>query len=634
MKVQIENLIQDYIFQNYNLNKKVQLTIPPQKSMGDFATNIALSISKELKKNPAEVAEGIQKFLLSKKYQAEIAGPGFINIVIDQKILVTDVINSIQNSSKIGIKKGENIKISIEHTAANPNKHLHVGHLRNFAIGDSLVKVMKLCNYDVSVQLSLQDQGLQVAKVVWGFLNLDRLGLEEFKKYTQDFSLAEKFDFIAGKVYVAAEKEISQNPELELEVREIIQKMEAGGNEIASFGEKITRQILMGHFRTLEQFGVYFHQIITETTMVQSGEVERILNRLKETGKVSLQSEGKNAGCIVIKGLSDSNGNPLGDKVLVRQDGTAVYAGKDIILHLWKFGLESVKIYFEPLFKQKNNEEVWISIADLNKGKLIEERAEFHINVVDQRQSYPLEVVKQSLKTLGYINESNNFKHLAYETVVLSKETAISLGYGDKVEVDTKYVAMSGRKGLEVSVDELLDKMTQIVLEQSQKKETNLGYDEALKIAAGSLRYHMIKYGYNTIIVFDIDEALKADGDTGIYLMYAYVRARSILQKAGDFPSRFDLENVDLETEIVDLVTHLGFYQEVLEKVSTSLELSKLTEYVSELARKFTSLYQKVNIINEPNESKKFLLLNIVKSFERVFGDLIDALGLYRADKI
>lgn len=651
MKETLETKIQQVINNLYSIEKEVILEIPPLSEMGDLTTNLAFGLSKQVGKNPREVAESIINELQSDKniLKLSIAGPGFINIYLNKASFVQSALNEIfeKKENYLNLNIGREKNLSIEHTAANPNKHLHIGHLRNISIGDTLVRIMKKANYQVTVQYFLNDQGLQVAKVLWGLMNVDLLlSRGTLKDITvpkalmfnnsaigneiTEQSSQMKVDTLAGKIYVASEKVISEEPEYEVQTRDIIKDMESGDNAIANYADLVTKKILLGQIETVSKFGVYYDEIITESVMTQSNEVERVIDSLFKTGKLEKKMDGKNKGCIVIKNLDNIGGeNP--DKILIRSDGTAVYTAKDIVLTLWKFGKMDIQFKFAPLIKQYNNITAFLSTS--KDGEARKEDCVLHINVVDQRQSYPLEVVKQALKELGYVEESKNYHHLAYEYVSLSSKTALLLGM-KLPELSAKSVAMSGRKGFEMDIDTLLTKMTSEILDKNSMKEDKIDSLEAEQIAASALRYYMIKYSYSTIIIFDINDALRSDGDTGIYLMYAYVRAKNILKKVGDLNMPENIDNSFIDNSIVELMTQISFAKNTLEKVARSFEVNGLASYTYNLAKVFTMFYQNVNVMNEENESKKALYLNIVKSFEIVYSQLLDTLGIYKPDKM
>lgn len=635
MKNKIETFLREIIKKVYGIDSDVSLTIPPAKDFGDFSTNVAFSLAKTLGKSPKDIASdlltGSQEEWESNAIQKiEVAG-AFLNIFLDKYTFVKNISQQIESLGNEFLKLhlGDGVEISIEHTAANPNKHLHIGHLRNFSIADTLVRIMKNAGYNVTVQWFNDDQGLQVAKVLWGLDNLNLIRVEEHDE-------KEKYDTYCSKVYVASEKYLTVHIELADNIKGIIQKMEEGNNDISSKAQILTRKIVLAQLLTVQKFGVYYDLMISESTMTQSGEVERIIEELLKTGKVVKETEGTNAGCIVIKGLTDSKGNSLDDKVLIRSNDTAVYTGKDIVLHLWKFGLLDVNFQFEPFSEQGSDHQLFITTPHKNEtSSLKPQHAAFHINVVDQRQSYPLEVVKQSLHALGFTEPAENLHHLAYETVSLSIETAKLLGV--EIDEDVKVVAMSGRKGIEISIDEILGKMSQHIIQKSKEKsEESISDVEASLIAASALRYYMIKYGYNTIIAFDIDDALRADGDSGVYLMYAYVRARNIQRKAQEAfgKSRRVDSVVEPEAAIVDLYTTIAMAEEMLMDVAKNYQVSDLTSYAYNLAKKFSDFYQQINVINERDEEKRNFYITVVENFILVYSSLLNILGIYIPDRM
>ena len=628
MKEQIEKDIKQIIHALYDFDVLVQISPPPSKEMGDFAVNIAFSLAKQVKKSPLVIAEAIVQELekMPSVEKASVIQPGFINIFVDKNAFVDETLQRILSTGDacLSLDIGNGKKVSVEHTAANPNKHLHIGHLRNFATGDAVVRLLRHCGYTVMVQDFNNDQGLQIAKVLWGFLHRDLVGSVIGE---EDM----KFDHLAGEIYVRAEKAITENAEYETAVRNIIQKMEEGNNEMALYAEEITRKILLAQLETLSYFSVYYDEFISDGCLTQSGEVAKIVAKLIELGKAVKETEGKNAGCVVIKHIVDAKGLPVPDKVLLRSDGTAGYTAKDIVLLLWKFGLMDVFLKFEPLAMQKNGKEVYITTYNHDRGTVIKEHAEFHINVVDQRQSYALEVVTGAMELLGFVTEAKHAYHLAYETVALSPKTARKFNI-EVPDSSAKWIAMSGRKGIEVSLDSLLDMMTDLVSRGNADKEEKLSHEEARSIAASALRYAMVKYGYNTVIVFDLEDALSPDGDSGVYLMYAYVRANRILQKAGTV--EYTTYIGEIPASIMDIITELAYAEEILLTAAKDFRINRIAEYTYGLAKLFSSFYQNVNVMNETDAAKRQFYISFILSFTAIYGQLLDILGIYRPEKM
>ncbi len=627
MKEKIETIIKNAIASLYGVNMQVTLTSPPDGKLGDYASNIAFRLAQQVHQSPLTIAQALQEALQEQEMvlSVNVVAPGFLNIQLKKELLVKEVLHDSISPEFLLSSGAKGIHMSIEHTAANPNKHLHVGHLRNFTIGDTLVRLFKKTGYDVSVQYIYNDQGLQIAKVIWGFSHLEQIGISKMEE-------SMKFDSYAARIYVAAEKYLAEHKECEDEVRNIIQKMEEGGNDISNYSEEITIKILLGQLQTIEAFGVYYDQLVTETSMTQSGELEKVIGKLLETGKVFKESEGKNEGCIVIKGLLDEKGHDLPDKVLIRADGTAVYTAKDIVLALWKFGLLGVHFNFKELVRQSNGVPLYLSVYGKEKVVDIEEKAAFHINVVDERQSFAMDVVKESLRVLGYPNESKKYFHLGYDMVSLSKNTARQLGLD--VEMDGKSVAMSGRKGIEVTIDDLLEKVTNRVIEKSKQKDELLEYLEAQHIAAGALRFYMAKFSYNTVVVFDIEDALSTEGNSGIYLMYAYVRAKKILQKTGKSGDILVEDITEIPDSLYAMLLHMSYGKSVLQNATKDFAISAITEYTYEMAKLFSNFYHDVPVKSETDPTKRALYIQSVEAFENLYGQFLDILGITTPEHI
>lgn len=637
---EIEKDLKNYINDKYKLDIEVELITPSNKNFGNLSTTIAFDIAKATKSNPNDIAEILKDYLESKfaNYfkETKVVG-GFLNITENTEFF-KKLLLSLRIKKSIKYLYTEK-KVSIEHTAANPNKALHIGHLRNFSIADTLVRLFTATDAKVTIQYFNNNQGLQVAKIIWGIKNLDKLGLKDY--YENAEKNKEKFDSICSKIYVEAEK-LSGDESIAKEITEILVDTEKGHNKNSDMLDDITAKILKAQLDTCFDFGVNYDEIITENAMTRSGEIERIIEELLKTGKVHKETTGKNEGCIVIKGIKDANGTDLPDKVLVRKNGTYVYTAKDIVLHLFKFGLLNVNFKFVDLnVNQPNGKPLMMTSSYNDKGDSIKESADLHINVVDSRQSFPLEVVKQSLFSLGFKDESNRLHHLAYEVVSLSNETAKKLGYILKDD-ESKSIAMSGRKGVEVRVDELLKLTTKEILDKSHsktEKSEKLSESEAKAIAASALRYYMIKFGYNTEIVFDMDDALKSDGNTGIYLIYAYVRALKILEKhpMGIFDVSeldFDILSENEKSLMFETLRLISTKPRVYTKVLENYTVIELANYSYNLAKTFTDFYQNVQVLSEKNEDKKKIFLYFLDVFITDYKSNLEILGFSLPSRI
>ena len=223
------------------------------------------------------------------------------------------------------------------------------------------------------------------------------------------------------------------------------------------------------------------------------------------------------------------------EKIIVRSDGTVTYVGKDIAYQLWKFGLLEKDFYYEP-FLDEGGKTLWISTAEPRPDSPHFGGGSKVFNVIDTRQAYLQKVVTQGLRALKFDAQAEKSIHFSYEMVALSPKSLEELGYkASEEEKDRAFLEVSGRKGLGVKADDLLDRLEEKALAEVEKR--NAGLDGDVKkaisrdIASGALRYFMLKFAKNSLIVFDFEEALSFEGETGPYLQYTCVRLRSIFRK-------------------------------------------------------------------------------------------------------
>src|ERR1051325_28524 len=312
------------------------------------------------------------------------------------------------------------------------------------------------------------------------------------------------------------------------------------------------------------------------------------------------------------------------DKILVRSNGTVTDTGKDIAYQLWKFGLLDRTFGYRKFPAPYTLWETTHGDSDPGAPKF--GGAERVINVVAVRKSYVQKVVREGVRQLGHAREAERSIHFSFEMVALTPATAKALGI-EVAEADAKkpYIEMSGRKGLGVKADDLLDslqsKATEAVREGSKRE--GLGDEEVellgRQIAVGALRYFMLKYGRNKVIAFDFNEALTFEGDSGPYLQYSTVRVQNIFRKMKERGVDAKLDDASLDAltlnlgpqaegltdEMWDLVRRSAELPATAARAVDALELSILTHDLFELAQRFNSFYHKYPILNEKDEAER-----------------------------
>lgn len=627
---QIKKIVQDSLAkkgdQSWQLADFV-LEHPQDKKFGDFSTNMAMRLAKQLKRKPLDIAQeisdeiqkskGVSKFI----EKIEVVAPGFINFFVAKDLLIEEMRGAQkENYGELSVGKGK--KMIVEHTSVNPNKAMHVGHLRNMAIGDSLASLMKTVGYEVEIENYIDDTGVQVADVV--------LALRHF---TDQPKPGQKFDHFCWDVYSRVQKEYEKNPGLLEERVKIQHQLEAGNNETATAAQELVEKIIGDHLITAGRMGVFYDVFIFESSILKAGLWEKTFASLKKSGKVVFEESGPNAGCWVFKNLvlssEEKMKNP--DKILVTSKGVAVYTAKDIAYHLWKFGQGPGDFQYRKVGTQTNGQELWASSEKGSKKKF--GHADAVLNVIDVRQAYPQLVVKSALAELGLKKESENLKHVAYEVVSLSANTAKELGV-ELTEGKESY-AMSGRKGIGVKADDLIDTLTAKILAKRKVDGGVQGEIEPEKIAAGAIKAYMLKQGLTQEVIFDLDQALSLTGDSGPYLQYTHARIKGILAKAeADSKKKKAPKSIPVtENEEINLLREIYIFPETVENAAGQLSPHLIYHYLLGLAQAFNSFYTQCPVLKaEPDV--RAARLEMIASVANVLKKGLTLLGISAPDRM
>jgi arginyl-tRNA synthetase len=464
----------------------------------------------------------------------------------------------------------------------------------------------------------------------------------------------ESFDYYCSRVYVAVGKAYESQPELLERRKAVLHAIEHGaepesGPDYPLLAADLSRQIVQAHVATMARLNVSYDLLTWESAILGAGLWKRTFAMLRERGVLEKPETGPMAGCWILPfgdgEAQTQEGDRSSDKILVRSDGTATYAGKDIAYQLWKFGLpddpQIVGLFrFVPWGRQHDGRMLWtMQVAEQTNPSEQEAdpmrfgHAQKAINVVDVRQSYPQQVVYESLRRLGYAEQSDNSIHLAYEVVTLSAATAGRLG------VDTsdgrEFYAFSGRKGIEIKADDLINTAVARMLEA----KPNLPQETAANLAASAIRYFMIRFGLQQVIALDIDETLRANGDSGVYLQYAYARANSIVRRLQDTGYEI-LEQItslpeQLEQSEWELLLHIDAYPRSLAEASAQLSPHLLAAYVFDLASHFSDFYEHTTpMLKETDERVKAFRACLVRTTVQTMDNALRVLGFVPLERI
>jgi arginyl-tRNA synthetase len=648
--------------------ERIVLERPPKVSLGDLASPIAFDLAKSLRRAPRAIAEEIARAvkLPPGVARARVEGGGYVNFFLERGPFAAALLETpAEAASRAG-------KVIVEHTNINPNKAAHIGHLRNALLGDVLVRALRFLGYEVEVQNYLDDTGVQVADVVAGLLHLAGVSSErEMKDVISTATLPgaehypKGFAYLCWDLYAEVGRTYKARPETQAWRTEVLHAIEAGDNETASIAAAVSEAVSGAHLATMGRIGIAYDLLPRESDILRRNFWGRAFERLKTAGAVALETEGKHEGCWVLR-LSESEefaGLEEPDKILVRSNGTVTYTAKDIAYQLWKFGLLGADFDYERFEPNWNSgsvtaEEipedvrlhtVWRTAHGAGEpGAPKFGRAGRVFNVIDVRQSYTQKVVREGLRVLGFEREAEASNHFSYEIVALSPKAARQLAerFGEEYRLTPEdeqkpYVEMSGRKGLGVKADDLVE----LLLDRSRAEVSNrregieasdigsAAEEDARSIAVGALRYFLLKFGRNKVIAFDFDEAVNFEGDTGPYLQYSLVRAGNIFKKLAERKisaevSAEDLAGVEWEDDLWAVLLDAASTPEVAERAVAALEPSTLARHAFSLAQAFNQFYHRHPIAQEADAALRNRRLAVARIFAREMTRLLDLLGI------
>lgn len=588
---------------------------PAKEGFGDVTCNVAFLAAKTLKKRPNEIAQLVasqyEKFVGELVSKVEAHPSGYVNFYADDGKLAKIVIIQSQRNDFGSIDIGNGTKITVEHTSVNPNKALHIGHVRNVVVGDSIIRILQKANYLVQTLNYVDDSGLQVADILLGFKHLG---------FPQDPPTTQKFDHYCGdEVYVKTTEKYQSSPELQEIRNNILKEIEDGVSETAKFASKITARVLSEQLKTCWRLGASYDCLNFESEIVRSKLWPQIFEKLKQMNLIKYESDGKNKNCWVIIAQDEE------DKVLVRSNGTATYIAKDIPYAAWKLGLVEDPFYYKKYCIQPNNKALYQTTLEPNDSPKHNYSSDKVITVIDSRQARLQNMITTLMTKFG--SNKKEYVHLSYESVTLSSDTANSLG----LDTGGKNTQMSGRKGLYVNADKILDTLEQKTFDETKKRNPELSEQNlrqiAQNVAVATLRYEMIKQDLDKIITFDTTKSLSLEGDTASYIQYAYARASRIIEKSHiipDFDAKYDLLQDQYESNLVKVIGKMDL---AVQDAANNLSPKVIAKYCYSLAVAFNAFYEHVRVLDaEPN------LLNaricLVQSFQVCLQKALALIGI------
>ncbi|WP_083645948.1 arginine--tRNA ligase [Christiangramia flava] len=575
--------VQEAVQKHYEVTPENIEFQPTRKDFEGDITLVVFPMLKQVKTNPAQLAENIGNYLANEV--EEVAGfnvvKGFLNIVINDQFYA-NFFNDVRAREDYGIllPQSDASGIMVEYSSPNTNKPLHLGHIRNNLLGFSVSEILKAAGNEVYKVQVINDRGIHICKsmVAW----------KKFGNGETPESTGLKGDKLVGNYYVKFDqeykKEIAQLQEegksedeakaeapIFVEAKNMLLKWEANDPEIVKLWEMMNSWVYAGFDKTYQALGVDFDKNYYESKTYLLGKDE-VLKGLEE-GVFYQKPDGS-----VWIDLSDEG---LDEKIVLRSDGTAVYMTQDI-------------------------------------GTAIQRFADFNINqmvyTVGNEQDYHFKVLFLILKKLGY-DWAESLYHLSYGMV------------------DLPSGKMKSREGTVVDADDLIAEMTETARTISEELGKLDDYNEAEKeelyrmIGLGALKYYILKVDPKKRILFNPEESVDFQGNTGPFIQYTYARIQSILRKA-DFDYSGDLsKDFQFHEKEKELLKQLQLYPETIALAAENHSPALLANYVYELVKTFNSFYQNVPILGtEVEEDKIFrvqlsnLVAYVIRSGFRLLG--------------
>ena len=634
---------------------------PPKIEMGEVASPVCFELAKRLKRAPRQIAQQIATEIgkIEGVERIEVAGGGYLNAFVDRGAFFAAAVAGTRGET--GVARADAPKAIVEHTAINPNKAAHIGHLRNAVIGDTFVRLLRAAGRRVEVQNYIDNTGVQVADVILGFIRRDKLSLEGVRKLAA--KKEPRFDYYCWDLYAWVTQFLAEDKERLALRAQVLKEIEEGHGAVAEMAEFVSTTILRTHLATMDRLGIDYDLLSRESEVLGMKFWDAAFAMLKERGAIRLATSGKQAGCWIMplgdapEGEAEQTEEGVADaKIIVRSNGTVTYVGKDIAYHLWKFGLLDRDFRYAKFHEHPDGHVAWVTTMEGQGGgsdgvpKFGNAQEVF--NVIDSRQKYPQQVVREGLRALGFTEQAEHLTHISYDVVGLTPRCAVELGY-TVTEEDAKrpYIEMSGRKGQGVKADDLLDQMEKRAKEEVDARHREFSDAErasvAHAIAMGALRYFLLKYTRGTIIAFDFKDALSFEGETGPYVQYAVVRARNIFRKMQEQDSTFRLDAAEKSAsgqgasdllarnnDLWELLLLAGSLDARMEAAVSAQEPAFVAKYAFELAQAFNVFYHTHHILSEENAEKRNFLFLLTAIVERQLVEALELMGIEAPEKM
>ncbi len=595
--------VKEVIFNEFSIELPTVEFQPTRKDFEGDITVMVFPMLRHVKGNPVKIGEQIGTFL--EKEVDAVSGfnviQGFLNVVIDDAYYL-NFFKGIKNDSQYGfITEFKKDAVMVEYSSPNTNKPLHLGHIRNILLGYSVAEILKASGKKVYKTQIINDRGIHICKSMLAWQRFgngetpESTGLKGDKlvgNYYVAFNKAYK-EQVAQKIAGGVDPKIAEKEaQILLEAQEMLQKWEAGDNEVVALWETMNGWVYKGFEETYKNLGVDFDTLYYESDTYLLGK-DVVVEGLQK-GVFYRKDDGS-----VWIDLTDEG---LDEKIVLRSDGTAVYMTQDI-------GTAIQRIKDRP-------------------------DVEGMVYTVGNEQDYHFKVLFLILKKLGY-HWAENLYHLSYGMV------------------DLPSGKMKSREGTVVDADDLMNEMTRTAAEISEELGKLEGYSETEKqalykmIGLGALKYYILKVDPKKRILFNPEESVDFQGNTGPFIQYTYARIQSILRKAEEldlssFENPKNNDNVTLSgvtdqsqsaverlyPKEKELIKQLRLFPETVQLAAENLSPALIANYTYDLVKEFNSFYQQVSILGEEDGEKKLLRVQLSRKVGEVIKSAFGLLGI------
>ncbi len=553
---------------------RIQVDRTKDKSHGDFATNLAMMLTKAARKNPREIAQLIIDNLPQSSHveKVEIAGPGFINFFIDDNALANQLMDAL-NSDHLGVSLPESQTVVVDYSSPNLAKEMHVGHLRSTIIGDSVVRSLEFMGHNVIRQNHVGDWGTQFGMLL---AYMEELRAANGEQAQMELSDLENF-------YRAAKVRFDESEDFANRARKLVVALQSGDE----YCNKLWREfndISLSHCHEIyERLGVSLTRQDVRGESSYNADLEQVVADLASQG---LLSESNGAKVVFQEEFKNKEGEPL-PVIIQKADGGYLYATSDMAAMRYRSNVL---------------------------------KADRALYFVDLRQALHFQQVFKLAKTAKFVREEMSFEHM---------------GFGTMNGEDGR--PFKTRSGGVVKLIDLLKEADTRALELVRSKNPDMDEAELAEIARvvgiASVKYADLSKNRTSDYIFSFEQMLSFEGNTAPYLLYAYTRVAGIFKRAQDV----DLSDAKIVLEHEkekDLGTKLAQFGEVMNRVVNKGQPHALCAYLFELAGAFSSFYEACPVLAADTEAQKKSRLLLAQLTAKTLKQGLNLLGLETLERM